>query len=158
MRDAIRRGLDLRREHGLRGVATEDEIDAIMAAAGLRVWTFPFQGRLRGMIVRRDVYVRRGMGRRERTWTKVHELAHHLLHESVPVATYLREPGRRGVSCGGRMEREADAFAGAVMAGVPAGRAALDMDDWLAASHDGGVPVDRLWEFASLLGANWDRP
>lgn len=157
MREAVRRGLGLRREHGIRGVASEDEVDAVLVEAGLVVHEdYPFAGdRIRGLLAGGVVYVRRRMGSRERAFVKAHELCHHLFHEAMPAAFYVRAPGQRYASRGGRFEREADAFAGALIAGVPGQSGDEDLPAWLEACHAGGVPAEQLWELASIMTRTW---
>lgn len=151
MREAVRRGLEIRREHGIRGIASEEDVDAVLVALGLTIEEdYPFAGRLRGMLVRDTVYVRRRLSKRERCWIKLHEAGHRVLHAPDPVAAYQRAPGPGSGPRGGRREREAELFAGAVMAGEPL-RGDADLADWMDTAHADGVPADLLWELASLF-------
>jgi hypothetical protein len=152
MREAVRRGLEIRREHGIVGVASETDVDAVLAALGLTIEEdYPFAGRLRGMLVRDTVYVRRRLSTRERCWIKLHEAGHRVLHAPDPVAAYQRARGPVPSPRGGRREREAELFAGAVMAGEPE-EGDTELGDWMETAHADGVPADLLWELASLFG------
>lgn len=157
MREAVRRGLALRREHGIEGVASEEQIDAVLTALGLTVEErYPFRGRLRGLLVRDTVYVREDLPSRQRVWIKSHEAGHHVLHESTPVARYLRGDDVLPSPVGGRQEREAELFAAALVAGEPCAETAC-VAPWLEESHAGGrgVPAELLWEMVSILNRTW---
>lgn len=146
MREAIRRGLRIRRDHGIRGVATEDQVDAVLSSFGLSVVEFPFAGRIRGLLVQKRVYLRQRMSRPEAVVVKLHELGHHLQH--APTAFYLRVPGQHFMN--GRQEQEAHLFAGTVLTGAPP-RSLEALDEWMQEAHGAGVPPEFLWEFASIL-------
>ena len=138
----------LRREHGVEGFATEDQIDEILATLGLTVCPgYPFRGQIRAMLLGRTIYLAERMERGERIVAKAHELGHHLLHGSN--GFYRASPGH--VGGGNRKEDEAHVFAAAVaLDRPPASRERID--ERMHEAFECGFPPCFLWEWVAALG------
>ena len=151
MLGTVARALAVRSSLGIEGVATEQQVEAAIAAAGLELWDeAPLAGRVYGLLHDRVVYVKRGLLPATRRVVKAHEFVHHLNGDATayyrPVAPFGGPETRRG-------EWRAQVGAYALLLGQPA----PDLPSLTAQvrwAHDhGGLPWDFLAAAVSLLAA-----
>lgn len=143
MRSVRERALALRAAHGLVGSPDDRALDALLAAAGLRVVErCPLVGRLREIYMGGVLAIRAGQPRSWVRWLKAHGLGHHLLHHGNRLYAegplYLWE----------QQEAEAELFAGTLMFGD---RGPLCRLGDLAAEARVPTACARSWQGALLL-------
>jgi hypothetical protein len=142
---AVRRALEARARLRIEGVATERQVDAAIAAAGLDLREDrPYGGRVQGRLFRDTVCVRRDLWPDQRRVVKAHELGHHALGHAEG-GFYVR-------AADGRTDAEVDAqvYAWTLLIGRPA--ATLDgLTAQMQAASAAGLPVDFLCAVVSIL-------
>lgn len=147
---ATRLALAVREKYGVTGVATEDEIDRMIAGEGVILADpYPMKGRLRGVLIDGVIVLRDGLDSGWRRCIKAHELGHHLMHDYN--AFYLHQPHREHLK--NRVERQAQAFAGALLTGEPFDE---ETSVRLHDAYEDGIPVDFLFSYFAAL--NWRPP
>lgn len=147
MKEALTRGLAVRREYGIVGFASEAQVDAIVADAGLAVeHEYPFAGRLRALLAGGTIYLRQHLEPGEQPVLLAHELYHHQQHEHF--GHFLSVPGHTGLR--NRCETEAQLFAGGVVLGRPP-PTRDGVTEMMQDAADAGVPPTFLWEWVSIL-------
>lgn len=126
----------LRHLQGIEGTATEDDVDAAITDAGLRVKEYPFASELTALIYGRTIYLKPGLGRPARTLYKAHELGHwELAHGNMLMTTLTAQ---QMAIYGNRDERDAMIFAGCFLYGHPIGPG---FDERVREAADEGMPV-----------------
>ena len=106
------------------------DLRGLAAQLGLEVVSFPFDGRIKEVIIGRTIGVQPGLPRPWFRWYVAHAIGHHLLH--VGTSFYLES--WQWVNHA-KAERQAEEFA-AWLVGGP--------DGWRRAASDVGVPADKL--------------
>jgi hypothetical protein len=138
--------LALRDRHAISGVATEAELDRVLASCGVeRIPDQPLAGRVKGLLVGRTLVLAAGLSGGWRCAVKAHELGHFLLHRGGG-HFYLLEPSARMLQRAA--EREAHVFGGALVLGS---HAEDDFDARLNEAFDAGIPAAFLFSHTAAL-------
>lgn len=137
----------MRAKFGLVGkVATEADIDAILAAHGIRVEADPLEPRTPGYRLGTDlIIVADTLTPEERLIVKAHELGHILLHRGKHISFFFKtdKPAQeRGLS--DRRECQANAFAAALLLGNLWGP---EIDNRYQQAFERGLPIATLFGF-----------
>jgi hypothetical protein len=106
------------------------DLKGLAGYLGLEVVSFPFDGRIKEVIIGRTIGVQPGLSRPWFRWYVAHAIGHHLLH--VGTSFYLES--WQWVNHA-KAERQAEEFA-AWLVGGP--------DGWRRAASDVGIPADKL--------------
>lgn len=115
--DASRRACAACATYGCETVLSDDGLDRLLAASGLRVIEgCPFNGRVREVYVNGLLGIRAGLSPEWARWLKLHGLGHHLLHRGNHL--YVSN----GLHLWQEQELEAELFAGAVLLGPVIGQ------------------------------------
>jgi hypothetical protein len=148
---AVARALQLRAEHGILGVASRAQLEAVVAASGLELWTEePFEGRVWGAFTDGVIGVRRHLLPGTQLMVIAHETGHGLLGH----ANGFYRAGNSTRRLVG-VEAEAHVFAWALLLGRPA----PDMDGLTAQiqrGHRAGLPIDWLFTVVSILTTRFE--
>jgi hypothetical protein len=88
------------------------DLKGLAEALGIEVVSFPFNGRIREIIIGRTIGVRRGVSRRWFRWYVAHAIGHHQMH--VGTSFYLQ--GWQWVAQA-KAERQAEDFAAYLVSG-----------------------------------------
>ncbi len=118
---------DLWRRHRL---SVPVNLRRLAAELGLQVVSFPFDGRVKEVIIGRTIGVRAGLPRPWFRWYVAHAIGHHALH--VGTSFYLQS--WQWVSHA-KAERQAEAFAALLVGGS---------DGWQRTASELGIPADKL--------------
>lgn len=114
------------------------DLRRLVAELGLEVTTFPFQGRVKEMIVNRVIGVQVGLPRPWFRWYVAHAIGHHLLH----VGTSFYMESWQWVNHA-KAERQAEEFAAWLLGGA---------DGHRRAASELGIPYDKLLLVRNLSG------
>ena len=114
------------------------DLRRLVEVLGLEVVTFPFQGRIKEMVVDRFIGVRPGLTRPWFRWYVSHAIGHHMLH--VGTSFYLES--WQWVTHA-RAERQAEEFAAWLLGGP---------DGSQHTASELGVPFDKLLLLQGLAG------
>ena len=137
MQGAIRLAEVIRREYGIRGLATQDEVDRIAHEQGFNVWhEAGLTGPVKGFRLFELIATAKGLANGGRLAVTCHELGHALLHTSN--AMYVEQTSRRMLA--DKQEQEAQVFAMVLLLGP------LDegFDGRMHDAYDNGVPMEFL--------------
>ena len=85
------------------GLSLPVDLRGLADALGIEVVSFPFNGRIREIIIGRAIGVRRGVSRRWFRWYVVHAIGHHQMH--VGTSFYLQDLHRVAQA---KVERQAE--------------------------------------------------
>lgn len=147
-RRAVRRALAIRRELGIVGVATAEEVDRAIVAAGVRRWPDDaMPDRLYGAYYRGVIRVRRGLLPGTATYVAAHELGHAVCGHARGA---YEAPLAGGAPPEEAAEEEAHLFAFGLMLGRPA-RTTGGLDGQLHAGCEAGLPLPMLFEVVNVL-------
>lgn len=145
MLTAVRRALQIRAEHGIVGVATRAQVEAVVAGQGLELWTEePFAGRVWGAFSDGVIGVRR----RLLPGTQLMVVAHETGHAVLGHAAGLYRTGRPRRLVG--VEAQAHIFAWTLLLGAP-GPGLDGLTDQVHAGHAAGLPLDWLFTVLAVL-------
>lgn len=142
---AVERALAVRRRHGIRGVATRAQLEAVAAAHGLEVWERPLAGRVYGFYADGVIVLGQHLLPGTQRLVLGHEIGHALLGHGT--AAFEATDGRPPRS---RTEADAAVFGFAALLGRPADT----MDGLTAQIQRGaaaGLPPPALFAAASVL-------
>lgn len=144
MKTAIRLGVALRAQHGIRWIATEDDVDRVIADSDPPIevvegWGFRSH-RLKAQRVERAIYLRDGLTAGERIVYKAHELGHVLQHAGNQLFLALPQT----VHLKNRQELAAQMFAGGLLLGYPC---QPGFDERLHDAFEQGYPLEFLFSF-----------
>ena len=118
---------DLWREHEL---SVPVDLRRLTTELGLKIIEFPFQGRIKEMIIGRAIGVQPGLARPWFRWYVAHAIGHHVMH--VGSSFYL--DSWQWVSHA-KAERQAEEFASWLLGGP---------DGWLRSATELGIPDEKL--------------
>lgn len=149
MVQAARLAAGLRKRYGIVGLASEADVDGMLADKGLAVSADrPYVGSVRGLLLGDRVLLRAGMDLPWRKVVKAHELGHHICGHGGQ-GLYLVVPTMRVYTS--RSEAEAQIFAGVLLIGSPSRRL---YGERVQEALDDGLPIEFVASFLRALGKN----